>query len=50
MVSMTIEKARQLLWNEYKDLLDEEVQKLIDMMKSICSIVVEDYLQDRDSK
>lgn len=47
---MTIEKARQLLWDEYKNLSNEEVQKLIDMVKSICSIVVEDYLQDRDSK
>lgn len=47
---MTIEKARQLLWDEYKDLSNEEVQKLIDMLKSICSIVVEDYIKDRDSK
>lgn len=47
---MTIEKARQLLWDEYKDLSNEQIQKLIDMLKSICSIVVENYINERDSK
>jgi hypothetical protein len=47
---MLIEKARQLLGDEYKDMSDEEVKKLTEMLKSICSIVVEDYLQNRDSK
>jgi hypothetical protein len=47
---MTIDKARQLLWDEYKDLSDEEVKKLIDMVKSICSIVVENYINERDWK
>lgn len=47
---MSIEKARQLLWDEYKDLSNEEVQKLIDMLKSICSIVIEDYIKERNSK
>lgn len=47
---MTIEKARQLLWDEYKGLSNEEIQKLIDMLRSICSIVVENYINERDSK
>lgn len=47
---MLIDKARQLLGDEYKDMSDEEVKKLTEMLKSICYIVVEDYLQDRDSK
>ncbi len=47
---MSIEKARQLLWENYKNLSDEEIQKLIDMLRSICSIIVEDYVKNRDSK
>ena len=47
---MNIEKARQLLWDEYKDVSNEEIQKILDMLKSICSIVVEDHIKNRDSK
>ena len=41
---MKIDVARKLLWSEYDNLSDEEIQRLIDMLKSICSIVVEDYI------
>lgn len=46
---MSIQKARQLLGEEYKDLSNEEIEKLVDMLKSICSIVVETYMNKRDS-
>jgi|GEM_PF-2880816 hypothetical protein len=46
---MSIQKARQLLGEEYKDLSNEEIEKLVDMLKSICSIVVENYINRRDS-
>lgn len=46
---MSIQKARQLLGEEYKDLSNEEIEQLIDMLKSICSIVVENYINERDS-
>ena len=42
---MKIDVARKLLWSEYDNLSDEEIQRLIDMLKSICSIVVEDYIK-----
>lgn len=47
---MLIEKARLLLWDKYEDLSDGDIQKLIDMLKSICSIVVECYIQEKESK
>jgi hypothetical protein len=44
---MTIEEARELLWEEYKESTDEEIQKIIDLVKTICSITIEDYLSTK---
>lgn len=34
----TIEKARTHLWDDCKDLTDEEVQNLLDYMQLVCKI------------
>ena len=47
---MTVEKARELLGDEYRNMSDEEIENLMGMLKSICSIVVEDYVQKRNEK
>jgi len=46
----TIEKARQLLGEEYKNLSDKEIENLMGMLKSICSIVVEGYVKEKNGK
>jgi len=47
---MTLEEARKILWDDGKELSDEEIQRTIDFIQAVCSIVIEDYLSERDSK
>ncbi len=45
---MTIEQAREILWDDAKELSDEELQMAIDLIQAICSIVIDDYLSEKD--
>lgn len=45
---MTVEEAKEILWDDAKELSDKEIQMAIDLIQAICSIVIEDYLLERD--
>ncbi len=45
---MTIEKIREVLGEDGENTTDDELMNQYDLIKSICSIVVEDYLKDRE--
>jgi|BioPla2DNA2_1021312.scaffolds.fasta_scaffold453412_1 hypothetical protein len=45
---MDIVTAREILWDDAKELSNEELQMAIDLIQAICSIVIEDYLSERD--
>lgn len=47
---MTIEKAKELLGDSVNNLSDEEIQDYINMIRVICNLVIEEYIQDKDSK
>lgn len=44
---MRIEEARKILWKSCNALTDEEIQKLVDYIWSICSFVLECYIQEK---
>jgi len=43
---MQIADARILLWEEGIDMTDQQIQDIISLVKSICWIVVEDYIKE----
>lgn len=47
---VTIEKAREILWEDYKTMTDEEIQRIIDYINAICSLVIEEYVNEKNSK
>ena len=47
---MTIEKLREALGEDGINVTDEEILNQYELLKSICSLVVEDYLKERDRK
>jgi len=47
---MTIEKLREALGEDGANATDEELLKQYELIKSVCSIVVEDYLKERGEK
>lgn len=47
---VTIEKAREILWEDYKAMTDEEIQHIIDYISAICSLVIEEYVNEKNSK
>jgi predicted transcriptional regulator len=46
---MDLKEARKILWKDYDALTDKEIQMVIDLIQSICQIVVEDYLSEKNS-
>ncbi len=40
---MSIEKVRDILWDEYKDLPDEQVQDIIKICRAIARYAIENY-------
>lgn len=44
---MNISEARKLLGSDYENVSDEEIQILIDMMKKLCQVVVNDYSKEK---
>lgn len=46
---MQIADARILLWEEGIGMDDKQIQDLLSLVKSICSIVVTDYIEEKAS-
>lgn len=44
---MQIADARILLWEEGIGMDDKQIQELLSLVKSICSIVVTDYIEEK---
>ena len=44
---MDIQTARKLLGADYEGVSDEEIQALMDMMKKLCQVVVNDYSKEK---
>ena len=42
---LSVDRARKILWDEYISMSDEDIQKFIDMLKEVCSVVVAGYIQ-----
>ena len=45
---MDLEKAKTLLWEDAKEMSDEEIQKTIDLIQAIVDIIIENHLSKRD--
>lgn len=45
---MNIIEAKKLLWSDYDNVSDKEIQLLIDMMKKLCLVVVETYNKEEE--
>lgn len=46
---MELEKARQILWDSGEELSNEEIQRVIDLLRWICRIVIDEYLNVKHS-
>lgn len=44
---MQLEQARALLWQDAIGMTDQQIQELLSLVKSICWIVVEDYIKEK---
>jgi len=44
---MLISEARKLLGSDYESVSDEEIQALMDMVKKLCQVVVNDYSKEK---
>jgi len=44
---MLIEQAKKLLWEDAIGMTDQQIQDIISLVKSICSIVVTDYITEK---
>lgn len=47
---MTIKEARKILGNKYDHLSDDQIQKMIDWLHTLCNRVIDDVLSGRIEK
>lgn len=45
-----VKKAREILGPDYDTMTDEEIQHIIDYLSAVCSLVIEEYLKEKNSK
>lgn len=49
-IDMTLEKAKQILWADAESMTDEEIQRVIDLIRWICRVVIDEYVSTKFSE
>ena len=43
----TIEEAREILWSKAENMSDDELQRFIDLIGTVCSIMIEKEVSNK---
>lgn len=46
---ISVQDARSILWSDAESMTDEEIQRVIDLLRWICRIVIDDYFSTKDA-
>lgn len=44
---ISINDARSILWTDAESMTDEEIQKVIDLLRWVCRIVIDEYFNEK---
>ena len=44
---ISIQDARSILWVDAESMTDEEIQRVIDLLRWICRVVIDDYFNTK---
>ncbi len=46
---ISVQDARSILWSDAESMTDEEIQRVIDLLRWICRIVIDAYFSTKDA-